>query len=108
VHHLLVTRHLLVDDHLPISQAGAIVNLKERKGFRISPGSNPTCDLNVPLGAGRKGVFDKRNHKTGMCHWAWFAVKSVRNLRRPVVVEENGCTYWEQPSVELLPYGRSN
>jgi hypothetical protein len=65
VHHLPVTRHLLVDDYLQIGQTGAIVNLKERKGFGVSPGSNPTCDLNVRLGAGRKGVFDKRDHKTG-------------------------------------------
>jgi len=66
VHHLLVTRHLLVDDHLQIAQAGAIVNLKERKGFGVSPGSNPTCDLYVCLAARRKGMFDKRDHKTGM------------------------------------------
>ena len=64
--HLLVSRHLLVDDHLQIAQAGAIVNLKERKGLGVSSGSNPTCDLNVRLGAGRKGVFDKRDHKTEM------------------------------------------
>ena len=62
--HLLVTRHLLVDDHLQTAQAGTVVNFKERKGFGISPGSDPTCDLNVLLGAGRKGVFDGRDHKT--------------------------------------------
>ena len=64
--HLLVTWHLLVDDYLQTAQAGTIVNLKERKSFGISPGSDPTCDLNVRLGAGRKGVFDERDHKTAM------------------------------------------
>ena len=66
VQHLLVTRHLLIDDHLQIAQAGTIVNLKERKGFGISPGPDPTCDLNVCLGVGRKGVFDGRDHKTAV------------------------------------------
>jgi hypothetical protein len=64
--HLLVTRHLLVNDHLQILQAGTIVNFKERKSFGVSPGSDPTCDLNVRIGVGQKGVFDGRDHRTGM------------------------------------------
>jgi hypothetical protein len=74
VHHLLGTRHLLVDDHLQIEQAGAIVNLEERKGFGVSPGSNPTCD--------RSGGQKSAKSEPGSTQLGNLPVTSLRDFAR--------------------------